>query len=146
MLDTRKSLCMLLLLLCSRRIGTSAFAPALGVFNPHCLPSTRPSTATVLFQERTTDKQTIRKSTASASTSSFPDVVLKRNHQSKSFRNGNQLIFPRSIAESYGAESGTLVHVHVKGKDQTADVAIGYGVYNPNSLYRVRMLNHRYVF
>ena len=91
-------------------------------------------------------------------------VILKRNPQSRSFRNGNQLIFSKTIQRVQTTEEqkdtelsiGQLVQVKVEEeangrKDQKGNRAgksatlIGWGVYNPNSLYRVRMLCHRFL-
>lgn len=74
-------------------------------------------------------------------------VILKRNQQSKAFRNGNQLVFTRAIQKTTSAvEPGLadLVQVLVHA-DPQPPVALGYGVYNPHSLYRVRILCHRFL-
>lgn len=98
---------------------------------------------------------------------SFPRVIVKRNRQSMSFREGNPLIFTRAIAytESQTHESSlplaSLVQVDVlldktkhNKKQQQKDYphyqqsqnaqtqSIGWGVFNPSSMYRVRMLCH----
>jgi 23S rRNA G2069 N7-methylase RlmK/C1962 C5-methylase RlmI len=97
------------------------------------------------------------------STSSFPKVVCKRTRQSRSFREGNPLVFSGAIAYTQSTEKeelplGCLVSVHVQmdkeGKKEgreyphmTTEVGdntqlIGWGVYNPHSMYRVRILCH----
>ena len=98
---------------------------------------------------------------------SFPRVIVKRNRQSKSFREGNPLIFTRAIAhtESQKHEKclplASLVQVDVllektkhNKKQQREEYphyqqsqtiqaqTIGWGVFNPSSMYRVRMLCH----
>lgn len=99
----------------------------------------------------------------------FPKVVLRRNKQSRSFREGSPLVFSGSIAYTQSKDVGILplgclVAVHVEqtkavssqnnkkssSRDyphltSTADDAtqlIGYGVYNPYSMYRIRILCH----
>lgn len=82
-------------------------------------------------------------------------VILKRTQQSKAFRNGNQLVFTRAVLKSPSHLcAGDLVHLTVQGdsassssskQQQLPDVPIGWGVYNPNSLYKIRMLNHRFL-
>ena len=79
-------------------------------------------------------------------------VILKRNQQSKAFRNGNQLVFTRSIQKTTSAvEPGladlvqVLVCAHHDDDAQPPPVALGYGVYNPHSLYRVRILCHGFL-
>lgn len=97
------------------------------------------------------------------STSSFPKVVCKRTRQSRSFREGSPLVFSGAIAYTQSKEEelplGCLVSVHVKmdkdGKKEgreyphkTTEVnddntqLIGWGMYNPHSMYRVRILCH----
>ena len=98
----------------------------------------------------------------------LPSVILKRNAQSKSFRNGNQLIFSKSIHRFQMQSSskakndrrepslGQLVQVKVEAEDNKTSsdngnrmrkppILLGWGVYNPKSLYRVRMLCHRFL-
>eukprot|EP00529_Nitzschia_sp_RCC80_P012318 CAMPEP_0113473972 /NCGR_PEP_ID=MMETSP0014_2-20120614/18331_1 /TAXON_ID=2857 /ORGANISM="Nitzschia sp." /LENGTH=573 /DNA_ID=CAMNT_0000366779 /DNA_START=112 /DNA_END=1834 /DNA_ORIENTATION=+ /assembly_acc=CAM_ASM_000159 len=103
----------------------------------------------------------------------LPVVLLKRNRQSKSFRDGSQLVFSGSIDRSMPKtlKMGDVVQVFVpdsngkgkgkgdKGKDHksgkdgnnnkpaqtstsTSTTLIGWGVYNPESMYRVRLLCH----
>ena len=84
-----------------------------------------------------------------------PVIILRRSRQSKAFRNGNQLVFTKSI-QSGSADMSALVQVCVvddnnNGKSKDGDSVkpqaqpIGWGVYNPSSLYKVRMLCHRYL-
>lgn len=95
-------------------------------------------------------------------TSSFPKVVCKRTRQSRAFREGSPLVFTGAIAytQSTGKDlsPGCLVSVHVKTdkekkkeergythKSAAVDdntQLIGWGVYNPHSMYRVRILCH----
>ena len=102
------------------------------------------------------------KSAESSSSSSFdtqqplsevPTIVLKRSRQSKAFRNGNQLVFTRAI-QSGTAPLASLVEVAVENsapndKKQAGKtlnpLSMGWGVYNPNSLYKIRILCHRYL-
>jgi len=105
-------------------------------------------------------------STSKRSAPSIPRVVVRRTRQSRSFREGNPLVFPGAIAFTMGAEPkvklGSLVGVEVnldkdkggKGKKKDAyphhqsapskdsSQLIGWGVYNPGSMYRVRILCH----
>ncbi|CAB9507117.1 large subunit methyltransferase I [Seminavis robusta] len=92
-------------------------------------------------------------------TSDSPVILLKHSRQSKAFRNGNQLVFQGSIQKG-NATVGTLVEVAVENKikkhkdkdkqdsnnnNNIKPLSIGWGVFNPNSLYRVRILCHRYL-
>jgi 23S rRNA G2069 N7-methylase RlmK/C1962 C5-methylase RlmI len=79
----------------------------------------------------------------------LPRILLKRNRQTKSFRDGSQLIFSGSIAKA--AESlkvGDLVQVEVPSEQnsnpnsKTPTMVVGWGLYNPSSLYRVRLILH----
>eukprot|EP00934_Nitzschia_sp_Nitz4_P007285 Nitzschia sp. Nitz4//scaffold30_size153850//612//3638//NITZ4_002754-RA/size153850-augustus-gene-0.64-mRNA-1//-1//CDS//3329547190//7275//frame0 len=83
--------------------------------------------------------------------STLPRVMLKRNRQSKSFREGNQIVFDKSIAYiPVTVATSDLVQVEVpkaekestKSKSEARTQLLGWGVYNPNSLYRVRILGH----
>jgi 23S rRNA G2069 N7-methylase RlmK/C1962 C5-methylase RlmI len=119
----------------------------------------------------------------SSTTSCFPTVVVKRNHQSMEFRRGNPMIYANSIAYTFGGPSsssssssssldmGTLVQIHVEQKSESKPnkksnrkqsteqsssyphyhhsptktelgTFLGWGIYNPHSLYRVRILCH----
>ena len=94
-------------------------------------------------------------------------VVVKRNRQSMEFRNGSPLVFEGAIAYTLSSSSairmGEWVRVEVEmskssGKNkakpphhlfsddfarQTQDrQVLGWGVFNPHSLYRVRILCH----
>ena len=114
---------------------------------------------------RTTTRRSLGFHMSTTSTSSFPKVVVKRNRQSKSFREGNPLVYTKTIAytESSKHESlpmACLVQVqvptepqtkhsskqndypHYKEKQPHATQSIGWGVYNPFSMYRVRILCH----
>lgn len=100
-----------------------------------------------------------------SSAASYATVVIKRNRQSMEFRKGNQLVFEGAISYTSGSEQapqmGDLVKVlveqekrntskkkktsykHVISPDDTMPTQIlGWGVYNPQSLYRVRLLCH----
>jgi 23S rRNA G2069 N7-methylase RlmK/C1962 C5-methylase RlmI len=79
----------------------------------------------------------------------LPRILLKRNRQTKSFRDGSQLVFSGSIAKA--AESlkvGDLVQVEVPSEknsnpnSKTPTMVVGWGLYNPASLYRVRLILH----
>lgn len=74
-------------------------------------------------------------------------VTLRRTMQSKSFRNGNQLVFTKAILgdPSKVVKQGDLVQVAVSDEKQGKDLVIGYGVYNKKSLYKIRILCHRYL-
>ena len=83
---------------------------------------------------------------------SVPTILLKRTRQSKAFRNGNQLVFSRAIqsilpptanASSALPQVASLVQVAVQAEHHA--VVLGWGVYNPHSLYRVRMLCHKFL-
>lgn len=99
---------------------------------------------------------TVSSSSTSTPTPVFKNVVanviLKRSPQSKAFRNGNQLVFTRAIErfESSSSKQPDLaelvqVLVDVPPKEGQKPVALGYGVYNPDSLYKVRLLCHRFL-
>jgi 23S rRNA (cytosine1962-C5)-methyltransferase len=91
----------------------------------------------------------------------IPRAVLKRTRQSLAFRNGNPLVFAKAIdrLENHGPKTeltlGDLVEVVVpvddagKGSNASSSArqftSLGFGVYNPSSLYRVRILCHRYL-
>jgi 23S rRNA G2069 N7-methylase RlmK/C1962 C5-methylase RlmI len=85
-------------------------------------------------------------STASSSSllADLPVVLLKRNRQSKNFRNGNQLVFKRAVDKGT-APNSALVAVAVQGTADQPPLPIGYGVFNGESLYKVRILCHRYL-
>jgi|GEM_PF-661329 len=87
-----------------------------------------------------------KKKSSSTSSSLLPRVILKRNQQSKSFRDGNQLVFSGSILKTIGrVEMASLVQVEVpvsSDNNNTQTQLLGWGVYNPNSMYRVRLLCH----
>ena len=80
----------------------------------------------------------------------LPRVLLKRNRQTKSFRDGSQLVFSGSIAkEPKSLRVGDLVQIEVpsekKNDGNSANIpttVVGRGVYNPESLYRVRIILH----
>jgi len=74
----------------------------------------------------------------------LPKILLKRNRQTKSFRDGSQLVFPGSIAKTpESLPVGSLVQVEVDGQDKDAPtIVVGIGLYNPSSLYRVRIIFH----
>lgn len=76
----------------------------------------------------------------------FPRVTLKRNRQSKSFRDGSQLVFSGSISKAPSSlVLGDLVLVDVPVSSDSKNenhMMIGVGVYNPNSMYRVRIICH----
>jgi len=92
-----------------------------------------------------------------------PVIVLQRSRQSKAFRNGNQLVFTKAIQRGQ-APTCALVQVAVdddvpkknttndKNKSASSEKfqkteaqPIGWGVWNPDSLYKVRILCHRYL-
>jgi 23S rRNA G2069 N7-methylase RlmK/C1962 C5-methylase RlmI len=126
----------------------------------HCLPTS--SSTTRLLASSSSSSSTSATATPRTSkkqaTLQIPVVILKRSKQSKSFRNGNQLVFTKSIdridspssaqksAPPSSLPSGTLVQVSVESDDPKGPpVTLGYGVYNPDSLYRVRFLCHRFL-
>lgn len=78
--------------------------------------------------------------------SGFPKVTLKRNRQSRSLRDGSQLVFSGSIEstpKSLRLADLVLVDVAVSNDSENKNtVVIGLGVYNPESMYRVRILCH----
>lgn len=121
--------------------AASAFVVSRLVANNPLFTSSRLFSATSKKESNKTDKE-------STNLEAFK-VIIKRSHQSKSFRNGNQLVFNRTIQRYDGGEKGEepaladLVQVMVH--DDPKPVALGWGVYNPHSLYRVRMLCHRFL-
>jgi 23S rRNA (cytosine1962-C5)-methyltransferase len=83
-----------------------------------------------------------------------PLIILRRNVQSKSFRNGNQLVFSKSIHETKATRAlqmGDVVKLAIEGdvskkdKQQLPNVPIGWGVYNPESMYGIRILHHKFL-
>jgi len=79
----------------------------------------------------------------------LPRVLLKRNRQTKSFRDGSQLVFSGSIAKAAEyLKVGDLVQVEVPSEknsnpnSKTPTMVVGWGLYNPSSLYRVRLILH----
>ena len=78
----------------------------------------------------------------------IPRIRLKRNRQTKHFRDGSQLIFSGSILANTNTPNtlkmGDLVQVEVPSSDPKSptNTIIGWGLYNPNSLYRIRVLVH----
>jgi 23S rRNA G2069 N7-methylase RlmK/C1962 C5-methylase RlmI len=76
----------------------------------------------------------------------LPRIILKRNRQSRSFRDGSQLVFSGSIGKTFGSvKMASLVQVEVPASADAANeqtVVVGWGVYNPESMYRVRILCH----
>jgi 23S rRNA G2069 N7-methylase RlmK/C1962 C5-methylase RlmI len=76
----------------------------------------------------------------------LPRVLLKRNRVSKSFRDGSQLVFAGSVAKApKSLQLADLVQVEVPVSADKANkdtVVVGWGVYNPESMYRVRILSH----
>jgi 23S rRNA G2069 N7-methylase RlmK/C1962 C5-methylase RlmI len=77
---------------------------------------------------------------------SFPKVTLKRNRQSRSFRDGSQLVFSGSVSnapKSLKLADLVLIDVPVSSDSNNENnMLIGVGVYNPSSMYRVRILCH----
>ncbi|CAJ1946393.1 unnamed protein product [Cylindrotheca closterium] len=91
-----------------------------------------------------------KESTASTTESkSIPRVTLKRNRQTKAFRDGTQLVFSKSIDKTpKKLQSGDLVAVDVpvsNDANNTQTTVVGVGVYNPDSMYRVRILCHTFL-
>ena len=78
----------------------------------------------------------------------IPRIRLKRNRQTKHFRDGSQLIFSGSILANTNTPNrlkmGDLVQVEVPSSDPNSptNTIIGWGLYNPHSLYRIRLLVH----
>lgn len=77
--------------------------------------------------------------------SSIPTVLLKESRQSRAFRDGSQLIFSGAIQsiQPKTPDVADVVQVAVQLKDRTS--VLGWGVYNPHSLYQVRILCHKYL-
>jgi 23S rRNA G2069 N7-methylase RlmK/C1962 C5-methylase RlmI len=104
------------------------------------------------------DKPTTTTPTASPVSMAIPLVVLRRNVQSRSFRDGNPLIFRKSVTQAAPSlRTGDVVHVCVelKSASEKANVEkkivlrgtipnspIGFGIYNAHSLYAIRLLCH----
>lgn len=76
----------------------------------------------------------------------LPKILLKRNRQTKSFRDGSQLVFSGSIDKVPSKIAmGDLVQVEVPASDDPSNQntqLVGWGVYNPESMYRIRILQH----
>eukprot|EP00526_Cylindrotheca_closterium_P012392 CAMPEP_0113647948 /NCGR_PEP_ID=MMETSP0017_2-20120614/25410_1 /TAXON_ID=2856 /ORGANISM="Cylindrotheca closterium" /LENGTH=472 /DNA_ID=CAMNT_0000560093 /DNA_START=36 /DNA_END=1451 /DNA_ORIENTATION=+ /assembly_acc=CAM_ASM_000147 len=88
-------------------------------------------------------------STVSTQSHSIPRITLNRNRQTKAFRDGTQLVFSKSIAKTpKKLQSGDLVVVDVpvsNDANNTQTTVVGVGVYNPDSMYRVRILCHTFL-
>jgi len=103
-----------------------------------------------MISKTTSDGKT--KSTTAGDNDGLPRVLLKRNRQTKSFRDGSQLVFSGSIAKASGSlRVGDLVQVEVPSEknsnpnsvnSKTPTMVVGWGLYNPSSLYRVRIILH----
>jgi 23S rRNA G2069 N7-methylase RlmK/C1962 C5-methylase RlmI len=76
-----------------------------------------------------------------------PSVILKRTKQSRSFRDGNQLIFTKAVDRIEGkVKVADIVQIQVEEQNKDVKAAtLGWGVYNPDSLYKVRILCHVHV-
>jgi len=74
----------------------------------------------------------------------LPRIFLKRNRRTKSFRDGSQLVFTGSIGKTpESLPVGSLVQVEVAGQNKDSPtIVVGFGLYNPASLYRVRIIFH----
>lgn len=88
-------------------------------------------------------------------------VIVKRSRQSKEFRKGNPLVFegaikrliPKSDAEPIRMGEWVRVEVEVQKKNSSSKSrgappprqVLGWGVYNPHSLFRVRIFCHSQV-
>jgi len=106
------------------------------------------SSATLSMVSKTAFDEKVR-SASGAGNGELPRIILKRNRQTKSFRDGSQLVFSGSIAKApQSLHAGDLVQVEVpseKGGDPNANIpttVVGWGLYNPSSLYRVRIILH----
>ena len=98
----------------------------------------------IRLQSSTASRDT--SSASSGSQLSVPSVLLKRTRQSKAFRNGSQLIYPRAISKVENAQVADLVQVLVEPQHKSGKpTSLGFGVYNSNSMYRVRVLCHRHL-
>lgn len=89
-----------------------------------------------------------RKLATTSTTTTITDVILKRSPQSKAFRNGSQLVFTKALIQQPSNTTimnSSLVRVSVEGPSQQNAQPIGYGMYNPNSLYKIRILCHKYL-
>ena len=79
----------------------------------------------------------------------IPRIILKRNRQSKAFRDGSQLVFSKSIDKvPSSVKMADLVQVEVPASEDPANTStqlVGWGVYNPDSMYRIRILQHAIV-
>ena len=105
---------------------------------------------------------TTRTTSTTDSSSAIPRIVLKRNVQSRAFRDGNPLIYKKSVTHAAGQlRTGDVVHVCVERESASAKASksaaaaplthppsspqtapIGFGIYNAHSLYSIRLLCH----
>lgn len=99
-----------------------------------------------LFVSAVSDSAHDKSPPSRSSTAGLPLVLLKRNRQSKSFRDGNQLVFTGSIDKIVGPrpKMGSLVQVEVPvaNAEMAQTQIVGWGVYNPTSMYSVRIMHH----
>ena len=119
------------------------------------------STIIKLYATTITETNNHTTSRTKNSFNKLPSIVLKRNRRTKIFRDGSQLVFSGSIDKIPKSLSiGDLVQIEVppdtKNNDgdqksnsspqqqqqQQPNTIIGWGVYNPESMYRVRILCH----
>lgn len=109
-------------------------------------PTLRLWSSTVSPSKNNQKKKIIFPSPTTSNTTLFPTVLLRRNSQSKSFRNGNQLVFTKALLHNHHHLTlGDVVQVAVADPSRGPPVSIGWGVYNPSSLYRVRILVHKFL-
>ena len=131
---------MQLLRICNN--GIHGFVPRTSsLLERHVMANTR-AYASVAVDEKV-------RSASNGGNGELPRILLKRNRQTKSFRDGSQLVFSGSIAKTPKTlRAGDLVQVEVpseKDADPKSNVpttVVGWGLYNPESLYRVRIILH----
>lgn len=129
--------------------GIHGFVPRASSFMEHrVVKRMRLHTVSSLSMVSATDEKIGSKT--KDNTDGIPRILLKRNRQTKSFRDGSQLIFSGSIAKApESLRVGDLVQVEVpteKNSDPNnpniPTMVVGWGLYNPSSLYRVRIILH----
>jgi 23S rRNA (cytosine1962-C5)-methyltransferase len=146
---------LLSLLSSSQRIGgVDGFLSAVRVSGSHFR-----SARTIQLHMSTFEKSALSIMAGANSTkeqSQLPSVILQRNRRTKEFRDGSQLVFSKSIDKiPPSLRMGDLVQVEIpsesgNGKHNDKNhptthappVIVGWGVYNPESMYRVRILSH----
>jgi len=121
----------------------SSFAPKCAAFQARSTAMCHISSSLGILSHLST--QEARDTTRGQST--FHNVIIRQSKQSKAFRNGSQLVFSKAVEaiKPDNVAPASIVKVSVRMKESDSNMDIGWGVYNPFSLYTVRILCHKYL-